>query len=119
MRMNNMYNYREGTKNEALCAYCKKSVPSTLTNETLSICKGLEEVENVLVRVCDKCGNMITIPARSMLPIQHAAERLIESKLVSNVEEVTVELKSMVDKEQIHDQESEPDSQYEYRLVAG
>ena len=113
-----MHNYRKGAKNEALCAYCKKSVSSTLTNETLSICKGLEEVENVLVRVCDKCGNMITIPARSMLPIQHAAERLIDSKLVSNVEEVTVELKSLVDKEKVHDQESEPDYQHGYPLQA-
>ena len=84
----------------------------------MSFCKGLEEVEIVLVRVCDKCGNMITIPARSMLPIQHAAERLIDSKLVSNVVEVTVELKSLVDKEQIHDQEVEPNYQHGYPLQA-
>ena len=118
MRMNNMNDYQKGAKNEALCAYCKKSVPSTLSSETLSICKGLEEVENVLVRLCDKCGNMITIPARSMLPIQQAAERLIDSKLVSKIEEVTVELKTLVDKEKMTNRQTVPDYQYEYPMRA-
>ena len=113
-----MLDYREGAKCEAVCGYCKNSVRATLTKVALSLCKGLEEVESVLVDICDDCGNMIAIPARSMLPIQEAAERIIDSELVSKVEEVTVELKSLVNKEKIHDQESVPDYQHGYPLQA-
>ena len=101
MRMNIMLDYREGAKCNTLCAYCNKSVPATLSNETLSLCKGLKEVANTLVLVCDECGNMTGIPAKSMLPIQQGAESLIDSELVSKIEDVTVELKSLVDKEKI------------------
>ena len=114
-----MIDYREGAKIGSLCANCGKKVSATLTNETLSLCKGLEEVENALVLVCDECGNMTGIPAKSMLPIQQAAERLIDSKLVSKIEEVTVELKSLVEEGKIPDKETEPDYQYEYQIAAG
>ena len=90
-------------------AIVKKSVPAALTKVTLSLCKGLEEVENILVDICDECGNMIAIPAQSMLPIQQAVEKIIDSELVSKVEEVTVELISLIDRENVGDSASEPD----------
>ena len=54
-----MTDYREGAKVNSVCGYCKKSVTSTLTNVTLSLCEGKDEVENVLVRECNECGNMV------------------------------------------------------------
>ena len=70
-----MYDYTEGTKYDSLCAFCEKRVPATLTSVTLSLCKGLAEVENVLVDVCDVCGNMCSVPAESMPSIQQTASK--------------------------------------------
>ena len=56
-----MIDYREGAKCTAVCGYCNKSVPATLTKVTLSICEGIEEVKGVLVDTCNECGNMIAI----------------------------------------------------------
>ena len=117
-KVRNMLDYRNGAKCTTVCAYCEKSVPATLTSETLSLCSGLKEVENALVLVCDKCGNMTGIPAKSMLPIQQTAESILDSKLVAKIEEVTVELKSLVDKEKIHDKESKPSYQDEFPQIA-
>ena len=44
-----MFDYNEGTKYDSPCAFCKRIIPITLKSETMSLCKGLEEVENVLV----------------------------------------------------------------------
>ena len=96
MRTYNMINYQEGAKCTAVCGYCNKSVPATLTNVTLSLCEGIEEVKDVLVDTCDECGNMIAIPARSLPPIRQACKKLVESGRVSNGK-VTTELKSIVD----------------------
>ena len=97
MRTNRMYVYQEGEKTNSVCAFCEKSVTSTLTNVTLSLCEGLEEVENVLVRICDECGNMVSIPARSLPPIQLAHKRIDESGMAPDPDEITTELKSIVD----------------------
>ena len=92
-----MLDYREGAKSPGPCAFCKKIVPTTLKSETLSLCEGLEEVENVLVDVCDECGNMTSIPARSEPPIQQAYKKFIESGVVPESGELNIELKSIVD----------------------
>ena len=113
-----MIDYREGAKINSACAYCEKSVASTLTNETLSLCEGLEEVENVLVRVCDECGNMVSIPARSEPPIQEAYKKLIDSGLVPESGEITTELKSLVEARKSSNKISGRNSQQEYPLVA-
>ena len=113
-----MYDYREGAKTTSVCSYCEKSVPSTLSNVTLSLCEGLEEVENVLVRICDECGNIVSTPHRSVTPIQQAMKRLVESGVVSERGKIPVELKSKVDARKVRDSESEPEYQHEYPLQA-
>ena len=113
-----MYDYRNGTRYDTLCAFCEKRVPTTLTNETLSLCEGLEEIENVLVDVCDECGNMCTIPAESLPRIQQAARRLLESKAISNLDEVSVDLKSIVDRKKELNQDSKTDHQDDYPIQA-
>ena len=113
-----MLDYRNGAKCTTVCAYCKKSVPATLTNETLSLCKGLEEVENSLVLVRDECGNMTGIPARSLPPIQQAIKKLIKSGTVSDNNKITTELKSKVDARKELNKKSKPNYQHEYPLQA-
>ena len=113
-----MYKYKEGAKRESICSYCEKSVTSTLTKTTLSICKGLEEVENVIVNVCDECGNMISIPARSEPPIQQAYKEIVETGSVSSYDDLTVELKSIVDAKETSNRESQRDYSQECPQVA-
>ncbi len=113
-----MTDYTEGEKLISVCDYCEKRVSSTLTYETLSLCKGLEEVENVLLRVCDECGNMCSIPHQFVLPIQQAMKRLVESGAVSDRGKIPVELKSKVDARKSRDKKSESDYEHEYPLQA-
>ena len=96
----------------------KKSVPATLKSETVSLCEGLEEIENVLLDVCDICGSICSIPYKSLEPIQDATKRLLESKTVSCYGEITVELKSQVDAKKARDPQSDPNHQHEYPMQA-
>ena len=113
-----MLDYREGAKSASLCSACEKKVEVTLKNETLSFCEGKDEVENILVYICDICGNICSIPAQSLLPIQQKIEKLVESKVVSKAKDITVELKSIVDKEKVSDRQTVPEYQHEYPLQA-
>ena len=118
MAVNNMYDFREGAKNQLPCAFCNKIVSTTVKNETLSLCEGLEEANDVLINICDKCGNITSTPARSVSPIQDAIKRLIESGGVSDSNEITIELKSIVERKKRLDRESRTDFQVEHTLVA-
>ena len=109
MRKDNMNDYKEGTKRIAVCTHCERSVQTTLSRKTLSLCKGLKEVENVLIRICDECGNITSYPAKSMSPIQQIMRELIESKIVSGYSEMSIELKIIEDKKKEFNSESEPD----------
>ena len=113
-----MYDYSEGTKYDSLCAFCDKSVPATLTSVTLSLCKGLAEIENDLVDVCNECGNMCSVPAESLPSIQQTARKLLESKVVTNLNDITIDLKSIVDQELDHEEVSRPEYQEKYSLEA-
>ena len=118
MTVNNMYDYQEGAKIKSVRANCKKSVPATFKNETVSLCEGLEEIENVLLVICDECGSMTAVPAESLPPLQDAFKRLVKSKAVSRYGEITIELKSQVDAKKDSERNSESDYQHEYPLRA-
>ena len=118
MRRNKMIEYREGAKIISLCAHCEKKVSSTLSSETLSICNGLKEVENVLVRICEECGNIVSTPHRSVSPIQRAIKYLVETGAVPNYDSITIELKSIVDREEGLNSKPELDYNGKYPLVA-
>ncbi len=113
-----MSDYTEGEKTISGCDYCEKRVSSTLTYVTLSLCEGMEEVENVLLYVCDECGNMCSIPHKSVFPIQQAMKRLVESGVVSDRSEIPWDLKSKVDGKKSRERKSEPDYSQVYPLVA-
>ena len=113
-----MIDYKAGAKCTSVCAHCERSVPATLKNETLSLCEGEEEVENVLVDICDICGNITAIPARSLPPIHKAIKKLVKSEVVSEAGKVTIDLKSIVDKEKQYDTRPKPNYQHEYPMQA-
>ena len=113
-----MNDNQDGAKSPGPCGYCKKVVPSTLTKVTLSLCEGLEEIENVLVRICDECRNMISIPAQSLPPIHQARRKIIESGRVPDSGGITTELKSKVDARKSFNKSTEVDYLQEYPLVA-
>ena len=113
-----MSDYREGEKGPGPCGYCNKVVPTTFANVTLSLCEGLEEVENSLVMVCDECGNMTGIPAQSLPPLQQAYKKLVESGAVPGYDQITTELKSKVDARKNSNNNIGQDYPQEYPLVA-
>ena len=112
-----MINYKEFVKFNSVCAHCETSVQSTLTNVTLSLNEGLEEVENTLVLICDICGNMTAIPSRSLPPIRLAHKKIVESGKVSKGA-ITTELKSIVDARKSARQDTKRNNPQEYPLAA-
>ena len=94
-----MADYKNGEKLISVCNCRDKQVPSTLTSETISLCEGLKEVKNVLIRICDECGNMCSIPYQSLRPVHKMIKILIGSKVISDPDDVTIELKSIVERE--------------------
>ena len=113
-----MYDYTEGEKTISGCDYCNKRVSSTLTYVTLSLCEGLEEVEDVLLYVCDECGNICSIPHKFVFPIQQAMKRLVESGVVSDRSEIPWDLKSKVDAKKSRERKSKTDYSHEYPMTA-
>ena len=111
-----MFEHKHGSKSSSICAVCDKKVPATLKNETISLCEGLEEIEDVLIVVCDECGNICSIPYKSIEPIQDASDRLLESNAVSRYGEIALELKSQVEARRDSESKSELDNQHEYSL---
>ena len=57
---------------------------------------------------------MVSIPARSLPPIQQAIQNLTESGTVTDCNEIITELKSEVDARKELINKSEPDYQHEY-----
>ena len=80
-----MLEYIKGAKCEANCANCEKSVPATFKIKTISLCEGMEEIENVLAVVCNVCGSVCAIPYKLMEPNQFATERLLKTRIHSEV----------------------------------
>ncbi|TSP09185.1 hypothetical protein [Cupriavidus campinensis] len=64
--------FQEGDKSTAICPKCKKVVSTTffLRNAPFSDNKG--SAQNILVAVCDVCGTIAGIPARSTEVIRKA-----------------------------------------------
>ena len=79
---------------------------------------GLEEVENVLVDVCDECGNITSFPHQSISPIQQAMKRLVESGIASEVGKIPFNLKSTADSINVSESESMPNYQQDYPIRA-
>ena len=113
-----MQEYREGDKIPSICANCNKGVTATLTNETISLCEGLQDIENVIVDICDECGHICSISHEFVKPVQEAVKKLLASKAVSDSGEITIELKSQVDDKKATSSKTERNYPQEYPMVA-
>ena len=113
-----MADYKEGEQLISVCGFCDKQESSTLSNETISLCEGLKEVKNVLVRICDECGNICSIPYQSLRPVHETIKILLESKVISDPDDVTIELKSIVESEKKIDRAARSSFQENYPQVA-
>ena len=114
-----MLNNQEGAKCKAVCSNCGGSVSATHKSETISLCEGLEEIDNVLSVICDKCGSICSIPYKSIEPVQDAIESLIKSKAVSGYGEITIELKSQVEARTVPSDQLKSDYQYDPIVASG
>ena len=113
-----MKEYREGDKIPSICANCNKGVTATLTNETISLCEGLQDIENVIVDICDECGHMCSISHEFVKPVQQAVKKLLASKAVSDSREITIELKSQVNDKKASSRNTVRNYPQEFPLVA-
>lgn len=56
----NKHTYVEGDKSSGICETCKKKVSTYFKKHTL------QNIPDVLVSICQECGNVVGIPAQSI-----------------------------------------------------
>ena len=66
--------YLETEKGRALCER-DGLVTTTFTFRDVPFRNGLDSVSNILVAVCDECGDIVAIPPQSSLEIKTAREK--------------------------------------------
>jgi hypothetical protein len=71
--------FSEGDKSQAICADCKKVRTTTFGYRDVPFSDGRSMVKNILVGVCDHCGNVASIPAQSTPAISMARTKSSES----------------------------------------
>jgi RNase P subunit RPR2 len=57
--------FKAGEKSRAICSDCKKTVRTTFTCRDVSCNDGSGIARDILVAVCDECGNLASIPPQS------------------------------------------------------
>lgn len=56
----------EGGKSKATCKRCLKAVSTTFNFMDVPFSHTIGEVENILVGVCDECGDVVSVPHPSV-----------------------------------------------------
>jgi len=57
---------KQGDRGQAICPACRARVTTTYEYRTVRLERTGVDVENVLVGVCDLCGEIVSIPAESL-----------------------------------------------------
>jgi len=87
-----MHLYREGDASEAMCQGCRRRVTTRFAVRTLPLLETGIEVPDVLVAVCDDCGEVAAIPAQSAPKLKEARERRkaeeLEARIPSHLDDV-------------------------------
>jgi hypothetical protein len=87
-----MHLYREGDVSEAMCQGCQRRVTTRFGVRTLPLLETGIEVPDVLVAVCDECGQVAAIPAQSAPKLKEARERRkaeeLEARIPSHLDDV-------------------------------
>ncbi|WP_201213969.1 hypothetical protein [Rhodocyclus purpureus] len=78
--------YQEGDKSKAICQTCADLVETTFLRRDVPFSDGVGLARGILVAVCDRCHEVVGIPAQSTPAIREArkpASHSIEAKLPS------------------------------------
>jgi hypothetical protein len=79
-----MKRYEEGEKSSAICEMCAALQPTTFRYRDVPFSDGSGTVPNILVAVCDGCGEVVATPPQSTPAIRKARKDLsvsVEAKL--------------------------------------
>lgn len=62
--------FHEGARSKAICSHCRKVVGTTFVRRDVSFSDGSKRVaKNILVAVCDVCGQVVATPPGSTAAI--------------------------------------------------
>lgn len=65
--------FQEGARSKAICSHCRKVVGTTFVRRDVSFSDGSKRVaKNILVAVCDVCGQVAAIPPESTAAVRKA-----------------------------------------------
>ena len=71
--------YNIGDTSRALCGKCKAVVPTTFYLRNVPLSDGSGVAKNVLVSVCDQCGEVCGIPQQSLPLVQETVKKAKEA----------------------------------------
>jgi hypothetical protein len=71
--------FQEGEKSRAICDHCRAMVATTFCRRDVPFESGNGWARNILVAVCDQCGEVVATPAQSTPAIQAARGRATHS----------------------------------------
>lgn len=64
--------FHEGDKSKAICSHCGKLVGTTFVRRDVPLSDGNRVAKNILVAVCDVCGEVVATPPESTAAIRMA-----------------------------------------------
>ncbi|WP_066737445.1 hypothetical protein [Cupriavidus sp. D384] len=64
--------FHEGDKSRAICAHCGQLVSTTFVRRDLRFIDGKGSANNILVAICDECGDVVATPTQSTPAIRWA-----------------------------------------------
>lgn len=70
--------YNAGDKGRALCENCNMLVDTTFEYRNVPFDDGIGMAKDILAAVCDRCGEVVAIPAQSIPAIKTAREKASE-----------------------------------------
>lgn len=87
-----MHIWREGDRSEAICHGCRKRVETRFEVRSVRLPESGIDVPDVLVAVCDACGETAAIPAQSSPKLKEARERRkpeeLEARIPTHLDDV-------------------------------
>ena len=83
--------YSAGDESKAICETCQAMVETTFLYRDVPFDDGTGKVKDILASVCDRCGEVVAIPAQSLPAIRRAREK-VEASLEAQVPASDIEI---------------------------
>jgi hypothetical protein len=83
--------YSAGDKSKAICETCQDTVETTFLYRDVPFDDGTGKAKDILASVCDRCGEVVAIPAQSLPAIRRAREK-VEVSLEAQVPASDIEV---------------------------